>query len=71
MNTKLLKAKLVALDHNVEWLANSMGISTSQLYRKLQNPDDSFSIKDVMNIRDILELTDEETTTIFFSQEVA
>lgn len=71
MNADLLKGKIIASGHSVSWLAESMGISVSYFYRKLQNPSESFNVQDIMKIRDSLNLSLDEVNSIFFSDIVA
>ncbi len=71
MNADLLKGKIVACGHSVPWVAENMGISTSQFYRKLKSPSESFNVQDIIKLRDILGLTLDEVNSIFFSDIVA
>lgn len=66
MNLLRLKAKIIEKGMNVERLAKSIGIDRSSLYRKLNNFE-KFTIGEAIQIKEILELTNEEATAIFFS----
>lgn len=61
-----LKAKIIEKGMNVEKLAEAIGIDRSGLYRRLNNFE-KFTIGEANRIKEVLELTNEEATDIFFS----
>ena len=65
MKPQLLKNRIKEKGWNVETLAKKIGISRSNLYRKL-NFDVSTTIGEALKIKDALNLTDEEARSIFF-----
>lgn len=65
MNVKKLKSKLVEKGMNVEQLAKKIGKDRSSLYRKLADTK-RMTIKDALDIKDVLDLTDTEARDIFF-----
>lgn len=66
MNIFKLKGKITEKGMNVEKLAEAIGIDRSGLYRRLNNFE-KFTIGEVKHIKEVLELTNEEATEIFFS----
>lgn len=66
MNLFKLKAKIIEKGMNVEKLAEAIGIDRSGLYRRL-NHFEKFTIGEANRIKEVLELTNEEATDIFFS----
>lgn len=65
MNVKKLKSKLVEKGMNVEQLAKKIGKDRSSLYRKLADTK-RMTIKDALDIKDVLNLTGNEARDIFF-----
>lgn len=66
MNITKLKGKIVGKGMNVEMLAERIGVNRSSMYRKL-NDSEKISIAEAIRIKEVLELTDEEATEIFFA----
>lgn len=71
VNLNLLKGKIVERGLNISALARVMNMPRCTLYRKLQNPDTSLTIKNVNEIVKALRLTEEEAVAIFFDSFVA
>lgn len=69
MNKKKLKAKIIELGITVEELSQKIGFSESTFYRKVDK--NSFTVKEVSKLINILNLTESETMYIFFSENVA
>ena len=65
MNVEKLKEKMEKRGFNVERLAERIGIDRSSLYRKL-NASEKFTIGEAQNIRNALELNDDDARSIFF-----
>lgn len=61
-----LRAKIIEEEMNVEELAEIIGISAPTLYRKLRAPL-KMTIAEVIKIKDVLGLTDEEALDIFLA----
>ena len=61
-----LRAKIIEAEMNVEELAEIIGISAPTLYRRLRTPL-KMTIGDVIKIKDVLGLTDEEALDIFLA----
>jgi len=71
MNVNRFRGKIVEKGMNVEVLSERMGIHKSNVYRKMNNNGDTFTLKEVRKIIEILDLTAEETRDIFFDNTVA
>lgn len=65
MNANKLKAKIIENGLNVEGLAKLIGITKSSMYRKLNNSQ-RITICEASQIKEVLKMTDEEATQIFF-----
>lgn len=66
MNAFKLKAKIVERNMTMEELANRIGISTATLYRKVRNPL-RMTLMEVVKIKDVLGITDQEAIDIFLA----
>ena len=64
MELNKLKGKITEKGLNVENLAELIGVDRSSLYRKLNNFE-KIKIGEARKIKKVLELTDEEATSIF------
>ena len=71
VNVLLLKGKVIEKGFTLEKIAEKIGIDRSTLSRKLSNSGEDFTIKQADSIVNILKLTPNEATAIFFSQFVA
>jgi predicted transcriptional regulator len=63
-----LKGKMVEKGMNVESLSKALNIDKSTLYRKLSENGETFLIKEANLIAEVLSLTYEEASDIFFSK---
>ena len=70
VNVLKLKALLVEKDKDMDFLAETMGVSKATAYRKCENPD-SFTVGDVDKIGRAFELNAGQLNDIFFTQFVA
>lgn len=66
MDVQKLRGKIVEKGLNVNQLAETLEIDRSSLYRKL-NKFERLTIGEASRLKDILELTNEEATDIFFA----
>lgn len=66
VNVNKLKGKIVEKGMNVETVAKRIGIERSSLYRKLNNFE-KITIGEARKLKDVLELSDEEASAIFFA----
>lgn len=66
MNIPKLKGKIVERGLNVETLAYHMEIDRSTLYRKLTDAE-KFTVGEVQKLKDVLGLTTDEASDIFFA----
>ena len=71
MNVNKLKGKIVENEMNITTLAKRMGVDRATLYRKINRDGETFTIKEVNLIVEILNLTTEEAMEIFFKDFVA
>ncbi|MFA9376202.1 MAG: helix-turn-helix domain-containing protein [Lachnotalea sp.] len=71
VNVNKLKGKIVENGLSISDLAEKMGVDKTTLYRKISGNGESFSIKDVNLIAQVLKLNIYEINNIFFSQYVA
>ena len=67
MNVLKLKAAIVEHGSTTEKLAESIGIHPATMYRKLAANGQGFTIGEVEAIVDVLNLSSEECTRIFFA----
>lgn len=65
MNILKLKGKMVENEHNIESLALKIGIDRSTLYRKMECGE-KFTIGEAQKIKEVLSLSDEDISAIFF-----
>lgn len=68
-NEKLFKIALVKADKNCVSLSKDLKIAHSTLMRKIKSG--CFLIEEVLKIKQILKLTNEEVMTIFFAEQCA
>ena len=66
MNAFKLRAKIVEQNITMEVLAKQIGISTTTLYRKVKYPL-RLTLLEVIKLKDILDMTDEEAIDIFLA----
>ena len=71
MNVKLLTKKIRDGKIKINDLAKKLSIDRSTFYRKLENDGEKFTIKDILILKDYLNLTNEEANSIFFNNFVA
>ena len=69
LDVQKLKGKIVEKGKSVETVSADLGINPSTFYRKLKN--NSFKIREADKLIEILALTGEEASAIFFSDCVA
>lgn len=69
MNVRKLKAKLVECGISVEQIATKMAMNKATFYRKMQ--EESFTVKQAIQIADYLDLSHNEIMAIFFEKKVA
>lgn len=70
VNILKLKGKIVEKGFNVERLAESTEVSKHVLYQRLKKSED-FTVKEVVAIANVLDLSSEELNDIFFSNIIA
>ena len=71
VNVQMLKGKVVERGLTLEKVAENLGIDRSTMSRKLGNGGGDFTIKQADGIVNLLNLTSDEATSIFFNQFIA
>lgn len=66
VNVNKLKGKIVEKGMNVETVAKRIDVDRSSMYRKLNNFE-KITIGEARKLKDVLELSDEEASAIFFA----
>lgn len=66
VNIILLRSKMVEKKMNVTEIAGKMGVDKATLYRRMADAQ-TFTIGEVGKITEILGLSNQEATSIFFS----
>lgn len=69
MRVNLLKAELIRQDKSINWLAEQLGYTNSNLYYKL-NGRSELTVREANIIRKLLALDDDLARDIFFTDEV-
>ena len=67
MDAVLLRDKIKEKGLNISKLSDEMNMSRSTLYRKMNNDGETFLVKEVMTLADILNLNADEFNHIFFN----
>ena len=62
-----LRGKIAESGINISELSKLIGIDKSTFYRKMDDAEGSFTVKEVYCIADVLELSAEDVHNIFFS----
>ena len=70
MNKDELKAQIVRKNKTANQLCAAIGISRTAWFRKL-NGKSQFTLKEVVDIREELDLDDKQTNIIFFDKGVS
>lgn len=68
-NENLLREKINACGYKLVYVAKQLGISYQALLKKITN-ETEFKTSEVMILKDLLHLTDDEVMVIFFGQNV-
>lgn len=70
MNSRELKAQMVRRGIEINQLCAIIGISRTAWFRKVSGAS-LFTQKEISDIRDALDLDDQQVLTIFFNKEVS
>lgn len=68
-NTTLLKKKTDSSGYKVIFLAEKVGLTPQGFYKKLKDGSE-WTFSQVMILKDLLHLTNEEVDSIFFNEKV-
>lgn len=66
-NVSILRGKIAECNMTQEALADSIGINSSTLYRKMKDSGKNFTVGEVEKIANILSLNSEDVMKIFFA----
>ena len=64
-NTVMLRDKIESLGMSISFVAQKLGISREGLYKKLNN-ETEFKASEIVNLKELLRLSDTERDNIFF-----
>lgn len=67
-NTRLLEQKIRDSGYRIEYIADKCGLSP-QGFLKKRNNETEFKASEIVSLKTLLNLTDEETNEIFFCPE--
>ena len=67
VNIQKLKGKIVEKEKTQESVADAIGIDRTTFYRKMKNGGSGFTVGEIHKIVDVLPLSKEEATEIFFA----
>jgi len=70
-NTQMLKGKIVEKNLTLKKVAELVNISRASFYRKIKSGGNDFSIGEALKIANILSLTRNEASSIFFNSIIA
>lgn len=65
MNTKKLKAAIIEQGYSMRQFAEIIDMDRSKFYRRLSRDGDTFTIAEVLSIKDKLNLTPKDVVDIF------
>ncbi|WP_245156632.1 DUF739 family protein [Clostridium aminobutyricum] len=68
VDVKKLKEKIVQSNYTNDSFAKEIGMDQSTLYRKLKANGDTFMVREVYTIIEVLQLDQSEVGKIFFSE---
>lgn len=68
MNTDLLKERIKQSGKGMGAIASGIHVDTSTLWRKLQKGGETFTVAQATALKDILGLSSQEASDIFFGQ---
>ena len=69
LDVQKLEGKIIEKGKSIETVSAALGINPATFYRKLKN--NSFEIREADKIIEVLSLSGEEASSIFFSEIVA
>lgn len=71
INIRKLKGKMAENDMTATKLASKIGVNRTTFYRKLSSGGGSFTVEELQNIVEALNMTPNEAMNIFFGTSVA
>lgn len=70
MNTNLLKSQIILKGHTLSQVACYLDLSKSSLYRKMYG-ENEFTRKEMLKLKQLLELSNDTVMDIFFNEKVS
>ena len=70
MNTNLLKSQIILKGHTLSQVACYLDLSESSLYRKMYG-ENEFTRKEMLKLKQLLELSNDTVMDIFFDEKVS
>ncbi len=71
VNIELLKDEMNKCGMNIKKVAALIGIDESTFYRKLKANGETFTVKEMFDIIEVLDIEKEKASEIFFSDKLA
>lgn len=71
VDVKKLKIKILEKGFSISSLAKKIGMDKTTFYRRLNDNGNSFTIGEIQEIVNVLEISNDEARSIFFIQSVA
>lgn len=71
VNIDLLRKKIAQSDMAIEKTASSIGIDASTFYRKLKANGETFTVKEMFSIIEVLDINKHEADNIFFGYKLS
>ena len=71
VNVELLREKIVEKKLTIERLSNLIGIDASTFYRKIKENGETFTLKEMFAIIEIIDISKKEAEKIFFAPKLA
>jgi predicted transcriptional regulator len=71
VDVELLREKITEKKLTIEKLSNLIGIDASTFYRKIKANGETFTVKEMFAIIEILDISKKEAEKIFFAQTLA
>lgn len=71
ININKFRAIIIEKKSSIEEISYKLGVNKSTIYRKLQQNGDTFTLKEINMLVNLLNLTNNEILDIFFASSVA
>lgn len=71
VDVELLRSKIDEQNITIEKLSNLIGIDASTFYRKIKASGETFTVKEMFALIEVLRISKKDAEKIFFAQELA